>query len=472
MIAKKNNDPKASAISRENKMGTMPVGKLLANMSIPTMLSMLMQALYNIVDSAYVAQLGQDALNGISMAFSVHMLMVAVSGGTAVGMNALLSHSLGEKRQDLADQTANTSIFLFLSSALVFSILGLLFGRTYYLMLTDIPAIVDYGTDYVTICLGLSFGLFAQSCFERMLMSTGRTSLAMVSTMLGTVVNIILDPIMIFGLLGCPRLEVAGAALATVIGQFCAAIFALIMNIRFNPDVHLSLRKIRPHKQVTAEIYRVAIPSIIMQSIVSVMTFGINKILISFTDAATAVFGVYYKLNSFVYMPCFGLNYGIVPIVAYNYGAGRLDRMKQTLKIGICTAMAIMSFGLLVFELFPQHLLALFNASEEMMAVGIPALRIIVIHFPMAAFSMVAQSFCQASGHPKFSMVASICRQLVVMLPAAWLLAQTGNLTLVWFSFPIADFSAVVLNAVFLRRTLKDVEQKIAAKKGENSLHA
>lgn len=460
----------AAAVSRENKMGTRPVGKLLATMSVPTMLSMLLQAFYNIVDSIYVAQLGQDALNGVSMAFSLHLLMVAVSGGTAVGINALLSRSLGAKQQDMADRAANTGIFVFFCSALAFCILGLTLARPYYLALTDIPAIVKYGSDYVNICLGLSFGFFAQACFERLLMSTGRSHLAMITTMTGAIINIILDPIMIFGLFGFPRMEVAGAALATVIGQTVAAILALILNIRLNPDIHIRLRKIRPDKTIAAEIYRVGIPSIIMQSIVSIMMFCMNKILISFTDAATAVFGIYYKLNSFAYMPCFGLNYGIVPIVAYNFGAGNLDRMKRALKLGIGTAMGIMTFGFMVFELFPAQLLTLFNASEEVLLIGVPALRIIVIHFPMAAFSMIAQSFCQATGHPKYSMVASVVRQLVVMIPVAWLLAQTGRLILVWLCFPIADLSAVILNTIFLRRALKASAKRIEALKNEQTV--
>lgn len=458
----------STAPSPENKMGTMPIGRLLANMSIPMMISQLVQALYNIVDSAFVAQLGQDALNSVSMAFTLQLLITAVCGGTGVGINALLSRSLGAKQQDMADRAANTGIFLFFCSSLVFCICGLSLARPFYLTLTDIPSIVEYGTDYVTVCLGLSFGACFQACFERLLMSTGSTHLAMITTALGAVVNIILDPIMIFGLFGFSRMEVAGAALATVIGQSCAAILALIFNIHLNSDIHLSFRKIRPDKPVVAEIYRVGMPSIIMQSIVCIMTFCMNKILITFTDAATAVFGTYYKLNSFAYMPCFGLNFGLVPIIAYNYGAGRLDRMKWALKLGVCTAMCIMTFGLIVFEVFPAQMLSLFNASQEMLAVGVPALRIIVIHFPMAAFSMIAQSFCQATGHPKYSMVASVVRQLVVMIPAAWLLAQTGNLTLVWFCFPIADFSAVVLNAIFLRRTLKKSAAQIEAKKHQS----
>ena len=257
----------AAAASKENKMGTMPIGKLLINMSLPMMLSMLAQAFYNIVDSMYVAQLGQNALNGVSMAFSLQLLMTAVSGGTGVGVNALLSHSLGEKRQDIADQTANAGIFLFLCSAVAFSVAGVTLARSYILLLTDIPAIVHYATDYITICLGLSFGFFCQTCFERLLMSTGRTSLAMASTLVGTVVNLILDPILIFGLMGAPRLEVAGAALATVLGQVSAAIFALIMNIRYNTDIHISLRKFRPSREIIFKIYRVGIPSTIMQSI-------------------------------------------------------------------------------------------------------------------------------------------------------------------------------------------------------------
>ena len=449
MMAKNNTAP------AENKMGTMPVGRLLAGMAIPMMISMLVQAFYNVVDSVFVAQLSQDALNAVSLAFPLQNLMIAVGGGTAVGMNALLSRSLGEKRQDMADRAANTGIFLALCSFVVFAAAGLLFSRTFFLAQTDNAVIVEYGTEYATVCLGLSIGIFSQFCFERLLQSTGRTTLAMCTQLVGAVINIIMDPILIFGYFGMPRLEVAGAAWATVMGQIIAAILAVIINLRCNPDIHIRLREIRWNKTVAWEIYRVGIPSIVMQSISSVMVFGLNKILIAFTDTATAVFGAYFKLQSFIFMPVFGLNNGMVPIISYNFGAARPERVWKTVRLTICTAVCIMAVGVLLFQLFPQQLLLFFNASEDMLSIGQVALRIISIHFLLAGFDIIAGSVCQAIGNPVYSLIVSVCRQLVVLLPVAWLLAQTGKLELVWFAFPVAEVASMTLSIIFLRRTVR-----------------
>lgn len=449
---------------QENKMGILPVGKLLAGMAVPMMISMLVQALYNVVDSVFVAMISQDALNAVSLAFPLQNLMIAFGGGTAVGINALLSRSLGEKRQDMADRAANTGIFLSLCNFALFAVVGLLFARPFFLAQTANPAIVDAGSAYAKICLGCSIGIFSQFCFERLLQSTGRTTLSMCTQLVGAVINIILDPILIFGLLGAPRLEVAGAALATVIGQVIAALLGLALNLKKNHDIHIRLRSIRWDRPVAGEIYRVGLPSIIMQSIGSIMTFGLNKILISFTEAATAVFGAYFKLQSFVFMPVFGLNNGMVPIVAYNYGAARLDRVKRTVKLTICTAVAIMTLGFAAFQLIPGTLLSFFNASEEMLSIGKVALRIISCSFPLAGFAIIAGSVCQAIGNPFYSLIVSICRQLVVLLPAAWLLAQTGRLELVWTSFLIAEVASLVFSAVFLRRTMRAVAERIGEK--------
>ncbi|MDD2956875.1 MAG: MATE family efflux transporter, partial [Oscillospiraceae bacterium] len=321
------------AAPQENKMGTMPVGKLLAGMAVPMMISMLVQALYNVVDSVFVAQISQDALNAVSLAFPLQNLMISVGGGTALGINTLLSRSLGERRQDMADKAAGTGIFLTICSFVVFAAAGLLLSRMFFLAQTQNAAIVDYGTAYASICLGGSIGLFSQFCFERLLQATGRTTLAMITQLIGAAINIVLDPILIFGLFGAPRMEVAGAAVATVAGQIVAAIAAIMLNLTRNPDVSIRLRAIRWNSHVAGEIYRVGLPSIVMMSISSVMTFGMNKILISFTEAATAVFGVYFKLQSFIFMPVFGLNNGMVPIISFNYGAARLDRVKKTVKL-------------------------------------------------------------------------------------------------------------------------------------------
>nr|WP_325216284.1 MATE family efflux transporter [uncultured Oscillibacter sp.] len=463
---KDNKMQSASPAPQENKMGVMPIAPLLADMAVPMMISMLVQALYNIVDSVFVARISQDALNAVSLAFPLQNLMIAVGGGTAVGMNALLSRSLGEKNQDQADQAANTGIFLFLLSAVLFGMCGFLLARPFFLAQTDIPSIVNYGTDYARICLGLSIGIFSQFCFERLLQSTGRTVYSMITQLIGAVINILLDPILIFGLFGFPRMEVAGAAAATVFGQIVAALIGLWMNLRFNKDIHIRLRDIRPERAVVREIYRVGLPSIIMQSIGSIMTFGMNKILISFTDTATAVFGAYFKLQSFIFMPVFGLNNGMVPIISYNYGAARLDRVRKTFRLTAVTATVIMVAGFSAFNLIPGTLLGFFNASEEMSSIGSVALRVISWSFLLAGFDIIAGSVCQAIGNPVHTLICSICRQLVALLPTAWLLAQTGKLDLVWLCFPISELVSLVLSIIFLRKTMRSAEAKIAALQG------
>ena len=446
---------------QENKMGTMPIGKLLATMSTPMMISMLVQAFYNIVDSVFVSRLGEDALNAVSLAFPLQQLIIAVCGGTAVGMNALLSRSLGAKQFDRANKIANSGIFLFLCSSVVFSAIGIFMSKFFFLAQTDVEQIVKYGTDYTGVCLGCSIGICSQFCFEKLLQSTGRTTLSMIAQLVGALINIILDPILIFGLCGMPRLEVLGAAIATVSGQIVAAILAVIFNIKFNKDIHIRLKLIRWDSAIVKDIYKIGLPSIVMQSIGSIMTFTMNKILISFTTTATAVFGSYFKLQSFVFMPIFGLNNGMVPIIAYNYGAKRYDRVKKTIKITILTAVTIMFMGLLAFELIPHVLLSFFNASEEMLEIGVPALRIIGTHYVFAGFCIIAGSVCQAIGKPVYSLIVSVCRQLVVLLPSAWLLAQSGRLELVWFCFPIAECVSLVLSAIFLSKTMKRAKEKM-----------
>ena len=446
----------------ENKMGVQPVGRLLAGMAIPMMISMLVQALYNIVDSIFVSRLSENALTAVSLAFPLQNLMIAVCAGTAVGMNALLSRSLGAKEQEKADLAANTGIFLALCSFVVFCVLGIFFSHTFFLLQTDVEEIVTAGTAYGQICLGCSIGLFCQFTFERLLQSTGRTHLAMCTQILGALINIVLDPILIFGLFGAPQLGVAGAAVATVAGQCVAAVAALIMNLKCNPEIHLSLKNIRWHGAMVKNIYRIGLPSIVMMSIGSIMVFGVNRILISFTTTATAVFGAYFKLQSFIFMPVFGLNNGMVPIVAYNYGAKNPERVKRTIKLSILSAMTIMAVGLAIFELFPGFLLSFFDASENMLAIGTPALRIIALAFVFAGFCIIAGSVFQAIGNPFYSLIVSVCRQLVVLLPVAWLLAQTGNLTLVWLAFPIAELMSLTLSTIFLRRTLRSAEAAMA----------
>ena len=436
-------------------MGIMSTGKLLFSMAVPMMISMLVQAFYNVVDSVFVAQINENAMNAVSLAFPLQNLMIAFGGGTAVGINALLSRSLGEKNQEAADRAANTGIFLSLCCSVLFALIGIFVSRPFFSLQTDIAEIVDWGTDYASICLGFSFGIFSQFCFERLLQSTGRTTLAMVSQLCGAITNIILDPILIFGLLGFPALGVKGAAIATVTGQIIAAIIAIIINIRCNPDIKIRIRQIWWHAPTVKEILRVGFPSIIMQSIGSVMTFSINNILMSFTETATAVFGAYFKLQSFIFMPIFGLNNGMVPIISYNFGAKKPDRVKSTIRITIISAVAIMAVGFVVFESIPHVLLSFFNASDYMLEIGTPALRIIAIHFCLAGFCIIAGSVCQAIGNPFYSLVVSVCRQLVVLVPAAWLLSKTGNLALVWWAFPIAEVCSLTLSAIFLGKTMK-----------------
>ncbi len=440
---------------RENKMGVMPVNKLLLSMAVPIMISMLVQALYNIVDSYFVSKISENALNAVSLAFPAQNLMIAVGTGTGVGINALLSKSLGEKKQDRANATAVNGLFLAVMSGLVFLVFGLLFSRIFFQVQTDVAEIVEYGTSYLTICCGFSMAVFLQITFERLLQATGRTVLSMVTQLTGAIINIALDPIMIFGLFGFPRMGVAGAALATVTGQICSAILALFLNRKLNHDIQLKFRGFRPDGHIISTIYSVGIPSIIMASIGSVMVFCMNKILISFTTTATAVFGVYFKLQSFIFMPVFGLNNGMVPIIAYNYGARKPERIIQTYKLGICYAMGIMLAGVAIFQFFPAQLMAIFqseNSTGEMVEIGSLALRIISLHFPLAAFGIVTSSSFQALGHGFLSLVMSVIRQLGVLLPSAFILARLGGLNAVWFAFPIAEVAAVIVATIFLRR--------------------
>ena len=437
----------------ENKMGVMPINRLLITMSLPMIISMLVQALYNIVDSMFVAQLSENALTAVSLAFPVQSLMIAVGSGTGVGINALLSKSLGEKNFDLADKTAENGIFLAVLSYLLFAVIGVLFSKPFFLLQTTDPEIVENGAIYLMLCCVCSFGMFLQFTFERLLQSTGRTFYTMITQGLGAIINIILDPIMIFGLLGFPKLGVAGAALATVIGQIVASILALLFNIKKNEEITLRLKGFRPNAKVIGKIYSVGIPSIIMASIGSVMTFGMNKILLMFSSTAAAVFGVYFKLQSFIFMPIFGLNNGMIPIIAYNYGARNKERIKQTATLSIIMAIGIMFVGLIIFQTCPRFLLAtLFDASDHMLEIGVPALRIISLSFLFAGFCIIAGSVFQALGNGVYSLIVSVARQLLVILPVAYLFAKVFGLSMVWWSIPIAEIVSLTLSAVLLKR--------------------
>lgn len=436
----------------ENKMGVMPVNRLLFSMSLPMILSMLVQALYNIVDSIFVAQIGETALAAVSLAFPVQNLIIAVSVGTGVGVNALLSRSLGEKNQETANLAAVNGIFVFFLSYLLFAVFGLFFARMYFTVQTSNPEIIEQGTFYLSVCSIFSFGIFLEIALERIMQSTGRTIYNMITQGLGAIINIILDPILIFGLFGFSRMGILGAAVATVIGQIIAMLLLLYFNIRKNSDVNLNMRRFRPDTAIIAEIYRVGLPSIIMQSISSVMTFGVNKILLLFSETAVSVFGIYFKLQSFIFMPVFGLNNAMVPIVAYNYGAARKDRIMKTIRSSVTAAVAIMLAGLVIFQIFPEQLLYLFDASEHMMGIGVPALRIISLSFLFAGYCIVIGSVFQALGNGVYSLITSAARQLVCILPAAWLFASVFGLHAVWYAFPLAEIISVVLTTLLFRR--------------------
>lgn len=447
----------------ENKMGVMPVNKLLLNMSVPMMLSMLVQALYNIVDSIYVSRVCEDALTAVSLAFPIQTLVVALGGGLGIGVNALLSRSLGEKNQESVNQAAMNGILCALVNALIFFIMGLTIVKPFYLSQTQDAEIVAYGVEYLTIICICSIGVYMQFIFERLLQATGNTFYTMITQSTGAIINIILDPILIFGMYGMPKMGVAGAAVATVIGQIVAATLAITLNITKNKEIHFQLKGFRPSLEVIKQIYVVGLPSIIMQSIGSIMTYGMNQILIAFSSTATAVFGVYFKLQSFVFMPVFGLNNGMVPIIAYNFGALKKDRMMKTIKLSIIYAMSIMTIGMIVFLAIPDILFQMFHASDYMLSMGVPALRIISLHFPVAGFCIVCGSVFQALGNGVYSMIVSICRQVVVLLPAAFLLSLIGDVNYVWLAFPIAEVASLTLNVIFYLKIKKDIIDRIGA---------
>lgn len=448
---------------QENKMGVMPVNRLLITMALPMIISMLVQACYNVVDSIFVSRLGEEALTAVSLAFPVQSVLIAVGTGTGVGINAMLSKSLGEKDQDTANRAACNGVFLAFCSMAVFMIVGLVGVRPFYeSQIASQPVILEYGVEYLTIVCLFCQGAYLQMVFERLLQATGHTSISMISQLVGAGVNIVLDPCFIFGIGPFPRLGVAGAAVATVIGQYIGAAAVITLNQRRNVEISVRLREcFHPQLATIKRIYSVGVPSIIMASIGSVMTYGMNLILVGFSSTATAVFGVYYKLQSFFFLPVFGMNNALVPIIAYNYGARKRSRMVRTIQLGICYAVCIMLAGLLVFRLFTEPLLMLFNATEDMLAIGVPALRTIALSFFFAGICIGCSTVFQALGNGVYSMVVSLVRQLVVLLPVAWLLAQTGELSAVWWSFPIAEVFSLGMSLTFLVRINRKIISKV-----------
>lgn len=447
---------------KENKMGTMTVNKLLISMSLPMIISMLVQALYNVVDSMFVAQISENALTAVSLAFPLQSLMIAVGVGTGVGVNAVLSKSLGQKDFESANKAASNGIILSFLSYVIFALIGVFLTGVFFKSQTSNVEIINHGSQYIYICTILSVGLFGQIILERLLQSTGKTFYTMITQGIGAIINIILDPILIFGLFGAPEMGVAGAAVATVTGQIIAMFLALYFNLKKNHEIKLNKKVFKPDIKIIKRIYAVGVPSIVMQSIGSVMTFGLNKILIGFTPTATAVFGVYFKLQSFVFMPVFGLNNGMVPIVAYNYGAKNEERVTKTIKLSTIYAMGIMLVGFLIFQAFPKQLLCLFNASEDMLRIGIPALRIISINFIFAGFCVIASSVFQALENGMLSLVVSAVRQLIAILPLAFIFGQVFGVNAIWFAFPVSEIIAVILSAMFMKKVYNEAIKPIS----------
>ena len=438
-----------------NKMGTMPVGKLLYSMALPMILSMLVQALYNVVDSIYVSRISESAVTALGLAFPVQNLQIGFATGIGVGMNALLSKSLGEGNQERVNRTAGNAMILTAVAVVIFMLFGFFGSHPYYAMQSDVAETVEGGAAYTAICCIFTLGIFVEILGEKLLQASGRTIYTLFTQGTGAVVNIILDPILIFGWFGLPKMGIAGAAVATVIGQWIAAIMAVIFNIKCNPDVQFGLRYLKPKKDVIVPILTVGVPSIIMMGIGSVMNFGMNQIFQSFKtygETATGVFGIYYKLQSFFFMPVFGMNNATISIVAYNYGARKPKRITSTLKWSVVSVMVIMLLGVLAFQTIPHILLGIFNPSDDFLAIGISALRIVSLIFPLAAIGIALGASFQALGNGIYSTITSLSRQLIVLLPVAYLLSLSGDVHLVWWAFPIAEIVSLAVTLFLFAR--------------------
>ena len=465
-MSKVTETPQQPLESNSDKLGTMPIGKLLFTMAGPMIVAMIIQALYNIVDSIYVSRISEDALTAVSLAFPMQTLMIAVSTGLGVGFNSSLSRSLGERDPERAGRIALNGLFLILIGTLIFSLGGIRGAGLFMEAQVSIPAIAEGGTQYLTICMVLSCFQFFEIAFERLLQATGRTMDTMISQAVGAIINIILDPILIFGKFGFPEMGISGAAVATVFGQCVACFLALFFNLKNNKELHFSFRGFRPSWSIIRVILAIGIPSILMQAIGSVMCYGMNQILLSFVSTATAVFGVYFKLQSMVFMPVFGLNNGMVPIIAYNYGARKKDRMIKTIKLSALCAVAMMLIGLAIMQLMPDKMLLLFDAKENMLAIGVPALQTLSISFLFAGFCIVISSVFQALGNGMYSLIISFIRQVILLLPVAYLMSLTNRLELVWWSFPIAEIGSVICCLIFPgivnRRILRPMDLEAA----------
>ena len=448
---------------KENRMGTEKIPKLLFSISVPIIISMLVQALYNIVDSIFVAKLDPSAGTGaLTLAFPIQNLMIAVSVGLAIGMNAVLSRALGQKDFEKVNVVAGQGFFLTICGYLLFLIFGLFLTEPFVAIQKEAGTdVYNYSVEYISIISVGAIGVFIQVVAERLLQSTGKSVYSMIVQLSGAVINIILDPILIFGLCGMPKLGVRGAAIATVIGQLCAAAIGIFLNIRFNPEIKLKLKNLIPQIKILREMLSIGIPAVFMQAISSVMTFSMNNILGGFNQEAENVFGVYFKLQGFIFMPVFGLNNGMVPIIAYNYGASKKERIYKTMKLAVISAFSYMFLGFLLFQLFPEALLSLFNATPEMISIGKAALRTISISFIMAGVSIVSISTCQALGKSIYSLIVSVVRQLVMLIPAAYLLSLSGKINLIWWAFPIAELVGCTLCVIFVMSVLKKYVSKM-----------
>lgn len=452
---------------QENKMGVMPVGKLLVNMALPMIISMLVQALYNIVDSVYVSQVSESAVTALSLAFPVQNMQIGFAVGVGVGVNALLSQSLGRKDQESVNWAAGQGVFLALVATALFMLFGFFGVRPYYTMQSTVAETVEGGIAYTSICCIFTVGIFIQVLCERLLQATGRAMQTMILQGTGAVINIILDPVFIHGWWGMPRMGVAGAAVATVIGQCTGAVLGIYLNLRHNPEVQLHVKFMKPNWKVIAPILEVGIPSVVMNGIGSVMNFGMNQILQGFNEVATGVFGIYYKLQSLFFMPLFGINNATISILAYNYGARKPKRIVHTLKLATAVAVCIMLVGLAVFLLFPQALLGIFNPTEEFLAIGVKALRILCLPFPVAAICISLGASFQALGKGSYSTVVSLCRQLIVLLPVAYLLSLTGSVDNVWWSFPIAEVMSALVTGLLFAKLYRQKVKPLFADKAE-----
>ena len=445
---------------KENKMGVLPVDKLLLTMSLPIMISMLIQALYNIVDSIFVSKISENAFTAVSLAFPVQNLMIALGAGTGVGINALLSKSLGEKKFDQANKTARNGIFLTFINYVIFVIFGLFFTKMFFTAQSKNNEIIKYGIEYMRVITLFSIGIFGQVTCERLLQATGKTIYSMYTQGAGAIINIILDPILIFGVGPFPKMGVTGAAIATVAGQISAMILGLIFNVKINKEININMRGFKPDGNIIKKIYIVGVPSIIMQSITSVMTFSMNKILGVYSDTAQAVMGAYFKLQSFIFMPVFGLNNGLIPILSYNFGARRKKRMTDTIKYGMIFATVIMTIGTIVMQIMPDTLLTMFKASDNMISIGSVALRIISSSFILAGIDIIITASLQSLGHSIFSMIISITRNLVVLLPTALAIAKLtsySNVDYIWWSFFISEIFSLTCALIFLKVVYKKV---------------